>query len=200
MRRLDEHQALTALRWLGDGDDLSACYRRGYDKLGWSASVWLLNPMYERGPSGTQRLRWSEYAERHGLTPGSTWPNDLWFGAGIADNLDPPLEGSLEDEDLRLLLQVLSQYTDTDAWANGIASYGLIPWFDQVCVFEGELSEIRSAVNASGLTSTPDNFWPADRSWFVYTDVDLWATKISGSPELIAAIKAEPAFETSDWN
>ena len=35
---------------------------------------------------------------------------------------------------------------------------------------------------------TPSNIWPADRSWFVYTDYDLWATRISGSQALIDAL------------
>nr|CTQ90460.1 hypothetical protein [Kibdelosporangium sp. MJ126-NF4] len=50
------------------------------------------------------------------------------------------------------------------------------------------------------MSTTPSNLWPADRSWFVYTDWDLWATRISGPPELIAAVTAHSELETTRWS
>ena len=38
-----------------------------------------------------------------------------------------------------------------------------------------------------------------DRSWFVYTDWDLWATKDNGPPTLIAALEADAELDTINW-
>ena len=43
--------------------------------------------------------------------------------------------------------------------------------------------------------AAPNNIWPADRSWMVFTDYDLWATKVSGSHALIADLLNEPELE-----
>jgi len=50
------------------------------------------------------------------------------------------------------------------------------------------------------LTCTPSNLWPDDRSWFVYTDADLMATKVKGSAALIAALVDDVHLETLRWN
>jgi hypothetical protein len=43
---------------------------------------------------------------------------------------------------------------------------------------------------------TPNNIWPEDRSWFVFTDADLWATKVSGSLELTKDLVQTGELET----
>jgi hypothetical protein len=42
----------------------------------------------------------------------------------------------------------------------------------------------------------PSNIWPEDRSWFVYSNYDLWGTKVSGSERLIASLEADHHLET----
>ena len=49
------------------------------------------------------------------------------------------------------------------------------------------------------MRSTPSNLWPTDKSWFVYTDWDLMATKVSGPAELVAAIEADDELESLRW-
>ena len=46
---------------------------------------------------------------------------------------------------------------------------------------------------------TPTNWWSADRAWFVLTDYDLQATKVSGSERLISRIRNDLFLETVDW-
>jgi hypothetical protein len=43
---------------------------------------------------------------------------------------------------------------------------------------------------------TPDNVWPADRSWLLTTDWDLWGTRVAGSPDVVASLEADPELET----
>jgi hypothetical protein len=38
--------------------------------------------------------------------------------------------------------------------------------------------------------------WPDDRPWLTFTDEDLWATKVSGSRELIERLMADDELET----
>ena len=72
--------------------------------------------------------------------------------------------------------------------------------FERQTVLAGPLGSVPDLVlDESGFHSTPSNIWAADRSWFVWTDWDLWGTKISGSSELIAAIGADSELETIDW-
>jgi hypothetical protein len=40
-------------------------------------------------------------------------------------------------------------------------------------------------------------WWPADRAWFVATDIDLVTTYVGGSAAAIAALLASPAVETA---
>jgi hypothetical protein len=63
-------------------------------------------------------------------------------------------------------------------------------------VLDGSLMEAAGLVEGRGLTSTPSNLWPNDRSWFVYTDADLMATKVSGSAALIATLVDDAHLET----
>jgi hypothetical protein len=41
----------------------------------------------------------------------------------------------------------------------------------------------------------PNLIWPADRSWFVVSEVDFDSTLVGGSAELIKAIVESPALE-----
>ena len=63
---------------------------------------------------------------------------------------------------------------------------------------DGELSQFGNGQDM-WFIGTPSNFWPSDRSWFVYTDWDLWGTKVSGPAVLINAIRSDPNLETLDW-
>jgi hypothetical protein len=37
--------------------------------------------------------------------------------------------------------------------------------------------------------------WPADRSWYLATEIDFDSTLVGGSAKLIEAILSEPSFE-----
>jgi hypothetical protein len=47
-----------------------------------------------------------------------------------------------------------------------------------------------------GTAFTPNNIWPADRPWLIYTDYDLEATRVSGSTEVIDAVCADDYLDT----
>jgi hypothetical protein len=169
------------------------------------------------GPLGSEWtvLRWSEFFARIGVSPQEqdwwdprrfhTWAFDA--GPNLLGVLSPA-EGDLDPEVLLPLLRCLA---DHSALASDTPCF---VYWDHVAVFwqddsyggklyEGPLGEIPSLIGPGGDGDPPDpsptNFWPTDRSWFVFTDPDSSATKVSGSTSLIGALRAHPDLETIDW-
>ena len=149
---------------------------------------------------GWQRLRWRELAvrlggilHRHDVPPCFRWfPDEGW-----PDNLIPPTEGSLDQPTAgRLIAHLANAGRSTEC----IAAYSFLaagwPEDTNPC-FVGPVDRLLDLCER-GL-GTPSNFWPMDRSWFVYTDWDLWATKVSGPTTLLAALEADAELETITW-
>ena len=63
----------------------------------------------------------------------------------------------------------------------------------------GPLETVASMYDDKAVVASPTNFWPSDRSWFVYTDWDLLGTKVSGPAELIEALRMHPTLEVLDF-
>ena len=57
------------------------------------------------------------------------------------------------------------------------------------------LSDVLVLYDDEEMGGGPSNIWAADRSWFVYTDWDLWGTKVSGSAHLIGSLFADNDME-----
>ncbi len=71
--------------------------------------------------------------------------------------------------------------------------------FDTLTLLNGPLDAIPGLMEGEQPRSTPSNFWPEDRAWFVWADWDLWATKVSGTAALIQDLRNDPELETLDW-
>ena len=61
-------------------------------------------------------------------------------------------------------------------------------------LYAGELQDI-TAFYTNFLSEPPNIWWPADRAWFVATDIDLDSTYIGASQECIEALLSHPALE-----
>ena len=61
-------------------------------------------------------------------------------------------------------------------------------------LYTGELQDI-IAFYANFLSDPPNIWWPADRAWFVATDIDLDSTYIGASQECIDALLRHPALQ-----
>jgi hypothetical protein len=142
------------------------------------------------------RLTWVEYLHRfpgfsldRDFPPGMGWfPRGSWPMA-----IKPPPEGSLEAAHSR-------EGQDTSCFA----FYGSLPAgfdFDNVHLWRGPLRHIPDLIDEQGgpYAFSPTNFWPVERDWFVWTDYDLEATKVSGDPALVSALEAEPRLECVGW-
>jgi hypothetical protein len=42
----------------------------------------------------------------------------------------------------------------------------------------------------------PANVWPAGHAWLIYSDEDLWATRVDGPHALIEALRDDPDVDT----
>lgn len=56
-------------------------------------------------------------------------------------------------------------------------------------------TEIPERLDADFLAITPNMIWPADRAWYVASEIDFDSTLVGGSAGLIDAILAAPEFE-----
>ena len=158
---------------------------------------------YTRTPTGPhwRRLWWREWSARCGRSLGDQAyaPGYSWFDDSFPVSVQPPPEGSLDELTWGRLLDLLRQHVgDTvsvTAYYAPAAPSGRQDW----AMFAGMLSEASDLVTGRGLTCTPSNLWPDDQSWFIYTDADLMATKVSGSAALVAALVDDVHLETLRW-
>ena len=142
---------------------------------------------------------------------------------------DPPdpgelmnLEGDLDDDQLRTLVEVLARHTTT----RGDCFFGLWDGFGDIeggtppgfaaaaraaprvripgrtyLLFRGPLADA-GVWGAAELTpgwprriNSPNLMWPADHAWFVATEIDLPWTGVGGSEALVADLLAEPGLD-----
>ncbi|QSB04208.1 hypothetical protein [Natronoglycomyces albus] len=157
------------------------------------------------GP-GWKRLRWHQLAERIGdpivrlghdtfypIPSLRSFPSVKRDGSWPA-SIQPPTEGSLDWESFRALAAVLCEFSGPETvvyahWCDAITA-------EEFTVFEGRLADLE-ALRLLPFSSSPSNIWPADRSWLLYTDWDLWGTKVTGPAELLARLEADDFLETA---
>jgi hypothetical protein len=117
-----------------------------------------------------------------------SWPVSLW----------PPTEGSLDAKSLEVLIAVVAPHTAAQALADCAFYYGEVAFMgDGATVFAGDFRDLPTFVRSERSHElTPNNIWPGDRSWLIYTDYDLNATRVSGSTELIEALSKHQDLDT----
>jgi hypothetical protein len=150
-------------------------------------------------------VRWTDLASRLGLALGhpEVPPAQPWFAdTRFPARLQGPDEGSIDIVSLDGLVRCLAQHGSLGLDAPCVALYSPVGAneYDEIVLFEGPLSALSTLVDPSqGRYSMPNNIWAKDHSWFVYTDVDLWATKVSGPESLIDRLRADPDLEALAW-
>jgi hypothetical protein len=178
--------------------DLSAATRETGIGLGWS-----------RAPGGEYaRLRWRDYATRmsvailrDGYWPGVNGLVPSPSGAGSwPENIEPPNEGSMDVDSWLELVRVLIAHSSDGLETACTAFY--TPWTlspnDAPFLLSGKLGDASALIDNPTSIGSPQNFWPDDLEWFVYTDWDLQASRISGSVELIAALLGDAELDCED--
>ena len=163
---------------------------------------------YQQRPAmNWQRRTWSEMMTRFPQDRPLDGPPPCFRWFPVRDfpaNIELPTEGSLSEEDFTEVIEVLSRNSPTSACSMYFADvFSIFPDPGEAPVYEASLKDLPSLLREASEDDhvfTPANIWPTDRSWLVYTDYDLWATKVSGSTELINELRTNALLETLDWS
>jgi hypothetical protein len=132
--------------------------------------------------------------------------------SGPAPFVQPPRDGALPRDTLDVLTNVLLRYTTTPnelfvgvwegfGWIDAEDIRGVRLQLPQRThlVFKGD-ADLLDDVGWIGFDGrlvheAPSVIWPADRAWYVATDVDQESTYVGGAPALINALVADPGLE-----
>ena len=154
---------------------------------------------------GWRRLKWAELREQLGLGPLAGYPNHATFPyRSWPANIRPPAEGTLDREQFVRLLEHLAEVSPDGADCECLSFFGRLAFGnlgqdDDQALFRARLSELLAFYDDESETSVgPTNIWPDDRSWFIYSDYDLWGTKISGSDDLIGRLLIDSEIEAAE--
>jgi hypothetical protein len=151
---------------------------------------------------GWRRLRWHDLARRVGVNPfrEDRLPSYRSFEyASWPVSIRPPAEGALDREQYRRLLSRLAEFSPDGDHTECFVRYAPCWDSEREHVLVGTIRDARRQYDVPPTRrGAPNNLWPRDRSWFVYTDYDLWGTKVSGSQRLIASLMRDRDLETVD--
>jgi hypothetical protein len=160
-------------------------------------------------------VRWSEVADANGTAAHRLmqWPaiTGGWDFVSEDDQSplwdDSPAEGHLPVSVAARLSAVLRRHTATpdDCW------FGVWHGWGSILVAAPTLSLpkrehwlVRGPVELAAANMAPEPseqgaalWWPADRAWFVATDVDLMSTYVGGSAACVADLVATSGLETA---
>lgn len=158
----------------------------------------------EHPGTGYSRLTWARLADRLSVSltgrarfPGSrVFPYRSWPAS-----IEPPGEGSLDREQFVRLTTHLADISP-DGWATDCLSFwaqAVHNRFDEILVERSALADVRQLPDRDDVIATPSNLWPVDRQWLVWTDWDLWGTKVSGPSALMDRLATDDELETVAW-
>jgi hypothetical protein len=120
---------------------------------------------------------------------------------------DAPAMGHLPEHVAAAVAAVLRRHTTTpeECWF-GLSSSGVGTGLEapELVVPDRAFHLVRGPVELAATNLLPEPYsqsanawWPADRAWFVATDIDLVTTYIGGSAALVADLLAAPGLETA---
>ena len=191
----------------------------GHDGGDMPDSIWVLHAMYQQvdelpvepvmwtgddADAGGQlrRVLWAEFGRRFEVpmvTPGR-WPGAQGALPGLweRNNFHVPSEGSMDRGSWTALLEHLITISP-DGAATSCGAFFTTPSGDeQHAAFTGVLGEALDLLDLplDGLNNGPQNVWDLAETWIVYTDYDLWATRVSGPSDLIDRLVNDDRLET----
>jgi hypothetical protein len=121
-----------------------------------------------------------------------------WFGyRSWPASIEPPCEGSLDRASFHGIIECLLAVSPQGKRTSCRAFHEPTGWWQQPAVIDAPLDRIPTFGSTPQQRFSTSNFWPLDRSWFVYTDYDLSATRVSGSPHLLALLREHPSSRSS---
>lgn len=112
-----------------------------------------------------------------------------WLGSFPAAQLKPLLRLPMDRDHIVLAGPLASVGQIARDWSRS-SSVGTI-WFAR----KGDTLSPKPPKDLRTRRDVPNLIWPADRSWFVVSEVDFDSTLVGGTVDLVAAIVESPALE-----
>jgi hypothetical protein len=180
---------------------------------GFPACARVFHPAVRYAGDDDVDVPWAEVAEANGTV---AHPLMAWTSiTGSTDFLgednqtplwdDAPAMGHLPEHLAARLLAVLRPHTRTpeDCWF-ALSSH----WGDagapelqlggrRFWVLRGPLELAAANLRPEPQSQSANAWWPADRAWFVATDIDLVTTYVGGSARVVADLLAAPGIEAA---
>jgi hypothetical protein len=142
------------------------------------------------------RVLWQTLAERYGLVFNPEFNPESFrkvFKTGSWPRyLLGPAEGTLDRKTCEALISVFKPLSQTGGIYFRFSDYLMN---DLPHLYSGDLNELTAFLTKPRFGSTPEYWWPDDRSWCVCTDWDLTFTLVGGSRTLVEACLAHPILE-----
>lgn len=178
---------------------------------GFAAVCQVLHPWWGRDP---EPVRWATLAEHQGIA-------ELRDRYQTRDGLVPAVAheqgleastGELDELTASTLVELLASSTATpdDVFVAVWEGWGDVPAhrfpgaarLDTQArghfLLRGPLNGVLTSVAASGFDRpTAGLWWPADRAWFVATEIDFEWTLVAGEPSLIDRLRGDPRLEVA---
>ena len=178
---------------------------------GFSSYARVLHPA-ESTP-GNEPMRWAEIAARTGKTVhplmqfGQINGTDDPYGCPYW--LNDPFLGELPEEETQELFNILQGFTTTPdrcyfcIWEG----YGSLTEQQRsapkvsipnrtLLAYTGPLDAVLEFADAGKIPQVPNLWWPADRAWFVATEIDFMYTYVGGTEACISRILNNSELET----
>jgi hypothetical protein len=118
---------------------------------------------------------------------------------------DAPAMGHLPEQLAAALVPVLRRHTTSpeDCWFGLSSSWGddlgaeLVVPRRGFFLVRGPVELATANLRPEPSSQSANAWWPADRAWFVATDIDLVTTYVGGSEALISELLSEPGLEVA---
>lgn len=199
----------SAAEWVAAGTDHWKLTIDGFVPIEYEAYARVLHEVEQ----GDSNVTWASIASANGRPFG---PLAQWTRIGVDPDgdkwRDDPRTGTRTPSVARTLSGVLAEFTTTPAncffglW-EGFGGSELPPevqLFETnrpvMGLFEGPIQDATHSFGAWPGSQLSNLWWPADRAWFVASEIDYDSTIVAGSRECIDAVLLAPgveAFEVS---
>ena len=174
----------------------------------------VFHPAYRYAGDDDIEVDWASVAAENGTTahPLMQWPGITGGWEYCAEDSQPPVWDRAPDEghlpaDLAVrLTAVLRRHTATpeDCWFGVGTGGGWAADAPTLALPDREHWLIRGPLDLAAANLAPEPseqsahlWWPADRAWYVATDIDLMSTYVGGSAACIADLLVTPGVEAA---
>jgi len=178
---------------------------------GYEAYCRLLHPAYFDESGNLLSVGWQRLFSDAGICIDKTsqWESIIsTLGEHASLHCNPPLEGSLEEDYYKAMIEVLKSHTNTPekiwfgiwvGYESVCEVYKLTPTFSLLgrdyYLLSGNLTQSQRSLCRGPFYQSANIFWPDDRAWCVGSDVDLKSSYISASESAVHELMIQFAGE-----